>query len=231
MRATHSASADHSGRRRNRRTRAAGQRQSLPSRTVRCGCRACRGRRLVVPASGTTTFAVGTGGCWRGRGAHRRLHHRRLDRGRHGGGRLRRLGGDLAHRLVVLLGELLLLGAGVAVRMPFCTSYQSRVSWQKVRRSVAQLLHVLDADLGGVGRQELHRAGAHLGDLGIDVERRRLRVGLLPVGEQVGGARAIVGDQLLDLVLRERAGRGPRRAPRSAARRRSESAPRTAPCR
>ena len=32
--------------------------------------------------------------------------------------------------------------AGVAVRMPFCTSYQSRVSWQKVSRSVASFFIV-----------------------------------------------------------------------------------------
>ena len=31
---------------------------------------------------------------------------------------------------------------GVAVRMPFCTSYQSRVSWQNVRHSVARFFIV-----------------------------------------------------------------------------------------
>ena len=102
----------------------------------------------------------------------------------------------------MLLGELLLFGGGRR-------GADAVLHLVPVARELAEgeplgraLLHRLDADLGDVARQELHRARAHFGDLGIGVERGGLRIGLLPVGEQVGGARAIVGDQLVELVLR-----------------------------
>ena len=65
-------------------------------------------------------------------------------------------------------------------------------------------LHRLDAELGDIPGEKFHRARTDLDDLGIDIERRRLRVVFLPVRLKLGGARAVVRDQPVDLVLRDR---------------------------